>query len=301
MKLASILNENLIFTGLRGQERRDIYGEMLRRATSELPELPVRKVVDGLIEREDSLCLPYEGAALPHLRLPEFNDLHILIGVLEKPLRIKESDATPCQLVVLSLISENTSDLYLKALSAFVRYLGKAGNREKLIAAGSPAEVLEILRAADLEVRKTITAEDLMTPRQDGVRPQDALSVALDLFSREKRRILPVLDDQGQLLGEIAAREVIRRFIPEYIFMMENLNFLTSFEPFDRIFREETSHTVRDFMRPPTLAIPADMPLIQFTVPLVRDKISTIFVVDSEQKLLGELSIQNIIEKVLRG
>ena len=32
-------NENLIFTGLRGQERRDIYGEMLRRATSELPEL----------------------------------------------------------------------------------------------------------------------------------------------------------------------------------------------------------------------------------------------------------------------
>ncbi len=299
MKLASILNEKLIFCGIHGEDRREVYSQLLTLASAEVSNLDVPATLEAILEREDSIGLPYAGAALPHLRIPALDDLHMVIGILDKPVQMKEGDAAPSRIVILSLISENTSDLYLKALSAFVRYLGKPG--EKLTAAKTPAAALQVVRDADLTVRKTIVAEDVMTTGVTSVRPQDALTVALDIFTREKRRLLPVLDDNDKLVGVISAREVIRQFIPEYIFMMDSLSFLTSFEPFDRIFRDESTHTVRDFMLKPTLVIPPDMPLIQLTVPLVRDLVLSVFVIDKEHRLLGEISIQNIIEKVLRG
>lgn len=301
MKLASILDPNLIFTGVGGNYRHEVYGEMLRRAREVLPELSASQVLEGLVEREDSLCIPYDGAALPHLRLPEFKDLHVLIGILDKPLKIKDCDATPSQLVIMSLVSPETSDVYLKSLSAFVRYLGKPANRAALIAAADGNAALKVIEDAQITLRKTLTAEDLMTSDVNGISPDSPLAVALDRFSRERRQILPVIDPAGKLLGQLDAIEVIKRFIPGYIFMMDNLNFLTSFEPFEKIFKEENKHKVADFMTPPALTIPGDTPLIQFTVPLVRRETSTIFVLDSEQKLIGELTIRNIIENVLRG
>ncbi len=302
MKLVSILNEELVFTNVNGVSRAGVYTDLLRRAQSALDTaLNIDEIVSGMIEREDALQLPYEGVAFPHLRLPPLKDLYIIVGVLPKPVQLKSIDPMQCRLVVMSLISPETSDLYLKALAALVRFLGVPENRERLCGAGSAAELLGVIREADLRIRSTLVAEDIVTQPGAVLHDSDTLSTALDLFSRTDRGTLPVLDGEERLVGELTAMDVLTRFIPEYIFRMDNLNFLTSFEPFNRIFQEENLQSVRDYMREPSLQVTPETPLIQFTVKMVKNHVNTCFVVDSSRHFKGEIMVKHIVKKVLRG
>lgn len=302
MKLVSILNEELIFPNVSGVSRSGIYAEMLKRAQAVLDfPLDVDQIVSGMIERENTLQIPYEGYAMPHLRDSTFNDLYIIIGILPKLIHFKEADIAPCKLVLMSLISPDTSDLYLKSLAAMMRYLSIDGNFETLCGVKSASEFLETLRKANVTVRNDLVAEDVMVSRGSCLRENDSLSAALDLFTRNERTTIPVLDGTERLVGELTAVDILKRFIPDYIFRMDNLDFLSSFEPFNRIFQEENQHVVRDYMHPPLLTARPETPLIQFTVKMLKQNVRTCFVVDAEQKYVGEIMVKHIVKKVLRG
>lgn len=302
MKLVSILNEELIFTNVKGLSRSGIYTDMLRRGIT-ATQLPLNSdsLVSGMIEREDTLKIPYEGIALPHLRIKEIDDLYMIIGLPAKPIQLQSIDTEPCQLIVMSLISSETSDLYLKALSSLVRFLSIGTNRQKLCSAATAKEFLDILRLADVKIQNSLTAEDIFVRNAAALKTHDKLSTALDMFSRDDRDKLPVIDDQGKLVGELSAANVLHRFIPEYFFRLDNLDFVNSFEPFNRIFKEENDHIVQDYMLPVEQVVKPETPLIQFTVKMTKNNVSTCFVVDDDQKYIGEIMIKDIVRKILRG
>ncbi len=302
MKLVSILNEELIFTNVSGVSRSGIYTDMLRRAQSVLPfAFDVDRLVSGMIEREDTLQIPYDQVALPHLRLPEVNDLYMMIGVLPRPVQLQYADPAPCRLVVMSLISADTSDLYLKALAALARFLGVEANRQRVAEAANAQELLEILREGDIRVRSTLAAEDLLVAGVAALHPEDSIATAIDLFSRDSRPVLPVLDAENRLVGELSAMDILKKFIPEYMLRMDNLDFVTSFEPFSRILQEEATDLVREHMREPLLTVKPETPLIQFTVRMAKGDVQSCFVVSPEGKFLGEIMVKDIVMKVLRG
>ncbi len=70
---------------------------------------------------------------------------------------------------------------------------------------------------------------------------------------------------------------------------------------FDKLFKEEGLRFVKDFMIPPGTVVSLEAPLIQFTVTLAKRESDVIFVVDSDGKLCGDISINSIIHKILRG
>jgi PTS system nitrogen regulatory IIA component len=300
MKLISILNEDLIFCGIEGNSREDVYRKMLRRSVEKLNlEIDVDSVLKGIIEREDMTMIPYEGMAIPHLRIPGINDLYVIVGLLKEPVMLKDNDLKPTRVIVMSLISENTSDVYLKSLAAFTRFFSKPENIDQVVSTATSEKFLETLNGVKL--KKDITAEDIMKADFPAVKADDSLSAALDIFNKESKTVLPVVDAENRLVGQIEATDVIKKFIPEYILMMDNLKFISSFEMFEEIFKTEESRLVRDYMTPAAEIIQPEVPLIQFTVKLARKEARVIFVTDSEQKLLGAISIRNIIHKILRG
>lgn len=310
MKLVSIINEALIFTGISGTSREDIYLEMLKRAKKVFEsdynpdnnfKFDVEKVCAGIIERENVLHLPYEGVALPHIRMPEFNDLYFIIGILPEAVLLQEHDAKPSRIVMISLISGDTSDLYLKGLAAFARFVGKEENRTALENARNGAEFCQVLREADVRVHNNLSASDLATDDIPAIHPEETLSHALDVFTSSNRSCLPVVDNNGKLIAELNSTDVMRQFIPEYLFRMDHLDFVNSFDPFNRIFREEDEHFVKDYMSPVKLQVKEDTPLIQFTVKMVKDKVGTCFVVDTDGNYKGVIITKDIVKKVLRG
>ena len=110
-----------------------------------------------------------------------------------------------------------------------------------------------------------------------------------------------MVDADKHFLGLIDAADIIRGFIPDYLLMLDNLNFLNSFEVFDNIFKSENKYSVRDYVQPAKMVLAPDTPLIQFTIRLVRREAYAGFVVDADNHLLGVVSINNIVHKVLRG
>lgn len=302
MKLASFLNPALVFCRLQGETREELYTNMLEQAQGQLREkVVIPDVVKELIEREDALKIPYEQVAIPHVRLNCLHDLYILIGIPEKPQKLTADGTEPVRVIVMSLISESTSASYLKALAAFSRYLAQPGKIDRLTACTDGLEVISVLAEDNVLINRNITAEDLMCSDYPVIRADASLASALDTFYRERRQVLPVVDSDNKLLGVIDATEVIKSFIPEYIFMMDNLNFLNSFEVFENIFKAENKFSVKDFVHPAKMVLAPSTPLIQFTIRLVRREAYAGFVVDKEGRLLGVVGIGSIVHKVLRG
>ncbi len=300
MKLVSILNEDLIFCDLKGSSREELYRSMLERAAAKIdyPE-SVDTLLASLIERENMTMIPYEGMAIPHLRNTKLKDLHVIIGLLKEPVKLKDNDMAPTQIIVMSLISEKTSDIYLKSLAAFTRFCAKPNNIKSFAEAATPADFIEAL--GETAIKKDITAEDVMKADYPYVKGDDCLSSVLDIMHAQSKNVLPVLDADNKIIGQLDATEVLRSFVPDYLMMMDNLKFVSSFEMFDKIFQEEEVHYVRDYMTPPVAVISPETPLIQFTVSIAKREAATIFVADAENKLLGAISINSIIHKILRG
>ena len=302
MKLASILNPDLIFTGLKGSSREEIYTDMAQRA-SEIVNFSAtaQQLCTQMIDRETVVGIPYEGMAIPHLRLSELKDLYVAVGILAEPVMLKESDLKPTQVVIMSFISDCTSDVYLKALAAFTKYFMDPTHLENTAKSATPESFIQMLIADNVSLKKNITAEDVMKKEFASLKPEDHLNDAVDLFVTKRVEVIPVVDEPGKLLGVMSATKLVRDFMPDYIMMMDNLDFLNSFEPFEKIFQQEETRFVKDHMRAPILVVKPDTPLIQFTVKLIRGDAHAAIVVDSDNKVLGVISIKSIMHKVLRG
>ncbi len=302
MKLSSILNPDLIFHDVTGGSREEVYRNILGQAAGEVDmEFDVAEVAEGIIAREDAVNIPWEnGAALPHLRSSGFDDLYVIIGILKEPLRFKDADREPIKIVILSLIAENTSELYLKSLSAFSRYFIKKENVEKLAGTGSAYELLETLDNDGVMIKKSLTAEDVMDNQFVWINGDAKIKKALDMFVREGRIQLPVLDKDMKLMGVLDASALIRNSIPKHIMMMDNLKFMTGFDAVEKLLSHEEELVVKDFVRQPRQVVHPDTPLIQLTVILAKEEARNIFIVDKENHMIGIITLQDIIQKALR-
>ncbi len=304
MKLASLLNPSLIFFHLNGGGREELYTNLLSRMAKEvrLPGAPA-EIARGMIEREDAFGIVYEGGfSFPHIRHPQLTDLDIGIGILDKPILLKPNDKTPTRIIICCMISETTSVIYLKALAAFSKFiLHDPVAVEKLADSGTSDAFLSILNANKVEVKHSLCAEDIMLRELKTLKPDDPVSKALDMLSAESQEEIPVLDENGKLIGIVSGECIIRRAIPEYIMRLENLNFLSQFEPFETLLKEEGKLHIHDVMTKPEHVIPPEMPLIQLTIRLIKNSQPSLFVADHENRLLGIITVSELVHNVLRG
>ena len=302
MNLVSMLDEELVFENIPGKSRPAIYTNMLEKlsAYAELT-LDIPALVQEMLEQEKVSGAVFPGVATPHVRLHELNDLFIVIGIPENPSAMGSEQ--PADMIFMSLIGDGMSDVYLKMLSAFARYMTAADSAKNLCNAARAGKnaLWEHFQSSDIKLRKVVTAEDVMSSSDVFLTAEAPLSMAFDLFNSTHCRALPVVDSENRLIGELSAMAVIKSFIPEYVFMMDNLNFLNDFAVFNEIFSSEHSLPVAKYMNDKPLSAALDTPLIQLTLLLTRQGGGNVYIVDSENKLKGFFSMDSIISKVLRG
>lgn len=298
MKFVSMLDEELLLDHIPGNSREEVYSWMLDKLAlyAEL-ELDKENLVAAMCKHEDAAGTLLDGLAMPHVRDEKLNDLYIVVGLPENP------SAVNGKVVFMTLIGENMSDIYLKVISTLARFLSKPECAAEFILAADTGKTAfwDYLQKSDIKLRNVVCAEDVMSPADVFLQQSAPLSKAFDLFNSTHRRFLPVVNSAGELVGELSARKVVRSFFPEYVFMMENLNFLNDFAVFNEIFQSEHSLPVAQYMdhEPPCAHL--DTPLVQLTLLLTKTNAGNVYVVDKEKHLKGIFSIDNVISKVLRG
>jgi CBS domain-containing protein len=299
VRLTSLLDEKTIRTDLRATTRAEAIQQLLDLLYERFNPRPDRRSVLQMIMDRESLggtAFP-SGIAIPHARIPEFDDLLIAIGVPRIPIPSESGDI---RMVVLILTSKTASRIYLKTLAALVRLSQDPGLFGRLLAAADPPALLAVLRQANIQVEQALTVRDIMSPAVPQVRPDTTLKELADLMYKHATGYAPVVDEGGRFVGEVNMLDLLQVGIPDYARKIGNLSFLHSFEPFEELLEREERLQVREIMRKPLHLLDPDDPVIHAAFVLHRHRRQHLPVV-RKGSLVGIVSFMDILTKVLRG
>jgi mannitol/fructose-specific phosphotransferase system IIA component (Ntr-type) len=304
MKLASLLQREHVLTGRSAgsyAEAREMLLGRLREETGCALE-PLR---DALDERQ-ALGTPVvaPGIAFPHARVEAVDDLYILIGTfpggVPAPAAEAEPGPEPVRLIVLYLLPEGMSNLYLRAMASFSRMLRTDGALEALVAAPDPEALIARVEEAGVMVKDVATAADIMTREPVTLAPGMTLREAADLMVKNGLTWLPVVDPEGTYAGHVSARRLLRVGLPDYLLDMESLDFLTDFEPFQDLIKQEQSTTVGEIANPEGPRFEAETPMIVVAARLLREEHGVAPVLAGE-RLIGVIGLLDFVHKVVRA
>ncbi len=166
--------------------------------------------------------------------------------------------------------------------------------------ANAPEEVIDIIERANIEVKKIITVGDVMTPDPVTITPERTLRDVANIFFREKVRCLPVVNQDGKLIGEITGTELLKFALPNYKSFIANVANIPEIESFEELLQKEYSGTVADFMRKNPLTVDRDAPVIEAAALMLFKKAEMVAVLDDD-RLVGVITKTDIVAKIIRG
>jgi PTS system nitrogen regulatory IIA component len=303
MQLASLIIPNLVF--LRGKygSKDEIIDDLVRRlfrSNRYKINYKAEEVRNAIKERESlgGTLFP-TGLCVPHARLENFDDILILICI---PLDPVSCEGTGIRIMVLVLTGHETSTIYLNTLSAFVRISRDGDFFARLLASPTPQALIQLLRERNIEVKKEFLVESIMSRDFPVLHPDSTVKDAIDICYKHQTTYIPVLDEDENFAGEVTIFDVFNLGIPAYVEKVGNLKFLKSFDTFEKtLLDKENAIKIREVMKKHTLSLEEDSPIIDALVKITQGKRRNIPVVRDGKKLVGVVTIMDIIHKVLRA
>ncbi len=299
MKLSSLLNQDLFAVRAQVSTVREAIELLLQKMYRQYNfEFTKEEVSRALADREALGGTIFNtGLAIPHARLEKLNDLLVGVCIPERPIEV---DGMTIRIVVLLLTDISSSSLYLHTLAAFAALSKDPARFGELMAAQSPGELFDTIKKYDIQVKKELTVSDIMTRGMFTVTPETNLKDFFNLCASHNLSYVPVVDAEGDFIGEVTVSDALKLGIPEYAAMIGSLNFLTSFEPFENLLRDEQTLLVSQVMRKPSFKLTENTSILEAALELTQNKRRHIPVVQGT-RILGIVSTMDILTKVLRG
>jgi len=299
MKLHNLLSEPLILLDRPVQSKEEAIMVLLKAVQSRYPfPLKPSELEKAVMTREvlGGTSFP-TGIAVPHARLDFLDD--IVVAIL-RPSRPIPDAVSPVRLVVLMLTSQDKPAVYLNSLSSILKFSQKKESYEKALATDSPREFIDLVAAQDYSLVKVVTAEDLLTEDPATVNPQTSLAELIDLFHYRRMGYAPVVDAEGLLVGEVELSDVLKAGFPDFTNQVRSLKFLKTFEPFEMLLKKEDTLHVGDLMKPVAFWADPSASVAELCFQFLQRGRQHCPVVRGT-KLLGVLSVMDILNKVIRG
>lgn len=148
MKISEILKPSLIKVRLQSETKEELFDEMVQLFVDEglLKDRDV--ALNSLLEREEKMSTGVaRWLGLPHARVPEVKGVLMAVGVSEKGVDYGSLDGQPVYIVFM-LFAEvgNAASIYLRALADVCRLFSNPVFTERIRAARTSFEVLELIR-----------------------------------------------------------------------------------------------------------------------------------------------------------
>ncbi len=301
MRLANMLKEEFIINDLKATTKETAIEELLEHLKSDYPSVDVTAIRELILEREEVENTSYgHGFAFPHARTDKVDDMHILLGISKKGLQGKTPDNIPVSVVVVLLTPSNISKLYLQTLSAFATFARTEGKLQKLISAQNSSEVIDIIWQSGVRAEKELTVKDLMRRDVATVTPDDSLKTVANLMFKNRLSALAVVDEQGNLLGQITDKDIIQAALPDYEAMATNLDYSAEAEPFEELLRVEDKIKVSQLYKTNHEITAMETSIIEVSALMIFKDLRRVFVVKSG-RLVGILLRKDIVNMIIRG
>ncbi|MBP6408106.1 MAG: PTS sugar transporter subunit IIA [Fusobacteriaceae bacterium] len=304
MKLSSYLDEKFIFEDVDGENLDQVIKNVVKELSKcdKVINRNKEMVEEALLKREHEISTAIgNGIAIPHARICEYDDVSVVIAKLAKPIDAEISalhSNDKVDLIFMIIAGKTKNKRVLKLMSSIsilaqnVEFLDKI-RKEKNI-----KDIIEIIENNEVEVKDTITAQDIMCPELIPAKLSDTLEEVAKRLIVENRAGLPVVDSKGLFVGEITEKELIEFGMPKYTSLMNDLSFMTIGEPFEEYFKNEHLVTVNELYRKTAEIIDRKSSIMEICFLMVSKGNTRLYVVENGT-YFGTIFRSDIIKKVL--
>ncbi len=146
MKFEQYLSEENIHLDLDCRDKSSFFQEALETQRKQGYVTETQRVQDDLEMREAIMSTGVgQGVAIPHALSEAVTEIHLSLWRLKKPLDFDAVDGRGVDLIFMILGPKQDSSDHVKILAGISRMLHGEEFRERVRAAGSSAEVMELL------------------------------------------------------------------------------------------------------------------------------------------------------------
>ncbi|MBI2192732.1 MAG: DUF21 domain-containing protein [Planctomycetes bacterium] len=150
LSLADLLDPAHIVLDLQAQDSREVIEKMLG-VLGDTPGVSVPQALEAVWKRErDAPTGLGRGIAVPHGRLPGLSRPYVLFARCFDGVDFKGSDGQPARLIFLLLTPQSIPILQVKVLARIAAMMQSDYLTNRLRDARGPADVMEVVRAADV-------------------------------------------------------------------------------------------------------------------------------------------------------
>jgi len=282
-------------------DRDTLLREMVQALGPALEHGEVEDAVRAVFERETQLpSIVGPGIAMPHARLRGLSRLVVSVATSQKGVRFSDEPDGLAKLIILILAPHDSPAAYLQAVSSLATVLHAEGTADKVAGLETGDQVWHFFERGGLILPNYVCAGDIMSSDFISVRHNDTCETAIDLFTRHSLADLPVIDDDGKLVGLVTADALLRVCLPDYILWMEDLSPIINFEPFVELLRNEGKTWLADIMVDDYVTVSEGAPAIEVAKGMCRRDVRQVLVVRGDDELVGVITIEDFIAKVLR-
>jgi CBS domain-containing protein len=290
VSLSRLLLPDCVIIGLKAKSYKDAVRQLLDRLDAS-GQIVDRHSFDPLVDAEIAAGdLPTLGtrALLAHYRGDAESNLAVAIGTASKPFVFAPDKAPAAQFLVLIVAPRSAARYYLKTLAALATLLADPEVANAMAAARSAEDLLAVIAERDVVIRPELAVSDLMSRDFQTVSPETLLSETLHLMARYRRRGVPVVSDNGEVLGIVTEVELLEHYLPQI------LGPVAEGRPQPPIQDIE----VRDAMQRSVMCLSEDQLITDVLTTMLTER-GAQFPVVREGKLVGFLSRTDIIKKLL--
>lgn len=146
MMLQELLSEEVIRIPLESTEKNTIIEELIDLLDRARKLKDRNAAMEAVLERERIMSTGMgEGVAIPHAKTAAVDGLVAAFGITKKNVDFQSIDEKPVRLIFLLIGPMDPTGPHLQALSRISRLMHRSELRDKLIAAATPAEILQVL------------------------------------------------------------------------------------------------------------------------------------------------------------
>ena len=298
LHFSSLIDEKLIFLKSPLNEVKDIYKFMVNQMCKIYPsDNDPNHLIELLLKRQlnDGILLP-SGVVIPHLHIENLKDTVVSVLIPEKPF---ETEHGIIKIFVMVFTCKSDNSLYLQILQSLMRFSKDEELYNFVLTSQTPKEFLKVLKANDAGVKKTLTVDELMS-EVFTVKKDANLRELSEHFYKHNATFFIVVDENNKPVGEVSILEYLTAGLPDYTKFIDNLHFLRSIDPFEKLFNEEHRMHVRSIMLPIELSVSPTTPAFKAIFLMNKYKKRIVPVIEND-KLFGVVGCIDIFRNVYRG
>lgn len=291
MKLSDFVSVECVVVPLAARTLAEASEALLQRIEASSAVRDTSKLRRRIDEsRNEDVLLVGGRAFLLHYRAEAVGALRVAIGVTAEPIgRGDEHNDSRARVVVLVVAPPREAARHLQLVRAFARLLARQEVLDTIHAAPSAAAIAAIAALDEFTLPEELTVRDLMTERPRTTTPEMPLREAAREMLSAGLSALPVVDEDGGLLGLLSERELMRHFMATALITTGSR------------FTPPSAHgrrTVRDVMTRQVLCVAPEQSLADVAALMTNKDVERLPVVRGG-RLVGFLTRGDIVRKLI--